>query len=77
MCRTPIEKEKTVKKVLQAKVAEMDDPFAMGGEDKMADDVIVSAPVGGPPEPINPAINDDVMVLPPIQAPDADADATN
>ena len=30
MCRTPIDKAKVVKKVLEAKVEPMDDPFAMG-----------------------------------------------
>lgn len=42
MCRTPIDKAKVVKKVLEAKVEPMDDPFAMN--DKVQDDVVVMPP---------------------------------
>ena len=43
MCRKPIDKAKVVKKILEAKV-EHDDPFAMGGDKKVQDDVVIMPP---------------------------------
>ena len=62
MCRTPIDKEKVVKKVLEAKPdIGNEDPFALGG-DKVQDDVVVSAPVGS--APIDPSLNPDDLTVP-------------
>ena len=69
MCRTPIDKEKVVKKVLEAKPdIGNEDPFALGG-DKVQDDVVVSAPVGS--APIDPSLNPDDLTVPQVQAPNA------
>lgn len=71
MCRTPIDKEKVVKKVLEAKpdIGGHEDPFALGGGDKVHDDVVVSAPVGS--APIDPSLNPDDLTVPNVQAPNA------